>query len=83
MLCLADMKKAHPSAPRQPMWDLLKRNGFSPRILAVFRRLHGEISYTVRLRSDDSGAYTLKRGLREGCRHARCTMCSRTVLSKS
>ena len=27
MLYLADIKKAYPSVPRQPMWDLLKRNG--------------------------------------------------------
>ena len=50
MLYLADIKKAYPSAPRQPMWDLLKRNGLPPRILAVFRRLHSETSYSVRLR---------------------------------
>ena len=63
MLYLADIKKAYPSAPRQPMWDLLKRNGLLPRILAVFRRLHSETSYSVRLRSGDSGVYVLKRGM--------------------
>ena len=73
MLYLADIKKAYPSAPRQPMMDLLKRNGLLPRILAVFRRLHGETSYTVRLRSGDSGVYSLKRGLREGCASS-CTL---------
>ena len=73
MLYLADIKKAYPSAPRQPMWDLLKRNGLPPRILAVFRRLHSETSYSVRLRSGDSGVYTLKRGLREGCASS-CTL---------
>ena len=56
-----------PSAPRQPMWDLLKRNGLPPRILAVFQRFHGETSYSVRLRSGDPGVYMRKRGLREGC----------------
>ena len=67
MLYLADIKKAYPSAPRQPMWDLLKRNGLPPRILAVFRRLHSETLYSARLRSGDSRGYMLKRGLREGC----------------
>ena len=72
MLYLADIKHTHP--PRDSRCGtVLKRNGLPPRILAVFRRLHGETSYSVRLRSGDSGVYTLKRGLREGCASS-CTL---------
>ena len=53
------------ATPRQPMWDLLKKEGLHPRILAIFVRLHGETSYIVRLKSGESKAYTLKRGVRE------------------
>ena len=67
MLYLADIKKAYPSAPRQPMWDALKKERLPPRILAIFRRLHTDTSYSVRLKAGDSAAYTLKKGLREGC----------------
>ena len=73
MLYLADIKKAYPSAPRQAMWDLLEKNDLPPRILAVFRRLHSETRYFVRLRSGDSSGYVLKRGLREGCASS-CTL---------
>ena len=48
---------------------VLKRNGLLPRILAVFRRLHSETLYSLRLRSGDM----LKRGLREGCASS-CTL---------
>ena len=65
MLYLADIKKAYPSETANV--GLAEKKWPPPRILALFRRLHGETSYIARLRSVDSEAYTLTRGLREVC----------------
>eukprot|EP00959_Pyramimonas_sp_CCMP1952_P121508 2540742-Pyramimonas_sp.AAC.1 len=67
VLYLADIKKAYPAVPREPLWDALRIEGLPLTLVAVFRRLDSETACQVKLGHGTSSTYQLFRGLREGC----------------
>ena len=66
--CFIDLTKAYDSVDRELLWDVLRRFGIPPKMLAVIRNFHDGMRARVRM---DSGLlsdwFEVLQGLRQGC----------------
>lgn len=62
---LADINKAFPTVDRELLFALLDVLGIPPKLIDMFKRLHGNTVYTVRLSTGESSLYTLAARVRE------------------
>ena len=62
-----DLKKAYNSIPRQALWRVLEKCGVPPTMLNIIQSFHQDMKAEVRVRSELSGAFEVKNGLRQGC----------------
>ncbi|CAB1115899.1 unnamed protein product [Ectocarpus sp. CCAP 1310/34] len=66
--CFVDLTKAYDSVERDLLWDVLRRFGVPPKMLAVIRHFHEGMR--ARVRTDDgqySEWFDVGQGLRQGC----------------
>ncbi|CAB1107589.1 unnamed protein product [Ectocarpus sp. CCAP 1310/34] len=66
--CFVDLTKAYDSVDRDLLWDVLRRFGVPPKMLAVIRHFHEGMR--ARVRTDDgqySEWFDVGQGLRQGC----------------
>ncbi|CAB1120250.1 unnamed protein product [Ectocarpus sp. CCAP 1310/34] len=69
--CFVDLTKAYDSVDRDLLWDVLRRFGVPPKMLAVIRHFHEGMR--ARVRTDDgqySEWFDVSQGLRQGCNKA-------------
>eukprot|EP00752_Nemacystus_decipiens_P018192 g16322.t1 len=66
--CFVGLTKAYDSVDRELLWDVLRRFGVPPKMVAVIRNFHGGMRARVRM---DSGLlsdwFEVLQGLRQGC----------------
>ena len=67
IIAFYDIEKAYPKICREALWELLKQEGADPRYIAVCKALHDHTQVHVRVEQGKSDAYSMERGLREGC----------------
>ena len=66
--CFVDLTKAYDSVDRDLLWDVLRRFGLPPKMLAVIHHFHEGMR--ARVRTDDrhcSDWFDVGQGLRQGC----------------
>lgn len=62
-----DLKKAYDSVPRDGLWSVLQRLGVPPKLTAIIKAFHTDMSTRLRLDGGTSEPIEVRNGLRQGC----------------
>ena len=62
-----DFSQAHDSVWREGMWELLGKYGVDPYLIRILKNLYEGIMACVRIEGENTEAFDVKTGLRQGC----------------
>ena len=62
-----DFSQAYDSVWRDGMWELLEKYGVAPKMIRILRNLYEGITACVRIEGENTEAFEVRTGLRQGC----------------